>query len=149
MRFMTYVRFYHCRIATGSTARSQMGLDVPRMGYTREWRLNCRTQRKQLAKVPGHIVPKKFALWVDLVTVRDLLPRGPSRIPRHGLKGEWKGYRAIRLNAAYRAIYQNAKAGTIHLVYVEEVQQTMITRKTKGKVGEKSRKVSETLMEGR
>ncbi|MCU0241789.1 MAG: type II toxin-antitoxin system mRNA interferase toxin, RelE/StbE family [Vicinamibacteria bacterium] len=41
----------------------------------------------------------------------------------HGLKGEWKGYRAIRLSVAYRAIYQERQAGAIHLVWVEEVNK--------------------------
>ncbi len=81
------------------------------------------TAEKQLAKVPGHIV-KKFALWVDLVAVEG---RAAARaIPGyrdHVLKGEWRGYRAIRLSAAYRAIYQERQAGTIHLVYVEEVSK--------------------------
>ena len=81
------------------------------------------TAGKQLAKVPGHIV-KKFALWVDLVTVEGLAAaRAIPGYRDHGLKGEWKGYRAIRLSAAYRAIYQERHAGTIHLVYVEEVNK--------------------------
>ena len=81
------------------------------------------TAEKQLAKVPGHIV-KKFALWVDLVTVEGLA--AARTIPGyrdHGLKGEWKGYRAIRLSEAYRAIYQERQTGTIHAVYVEEVNK--------------------------
>jgi hypothetical protein len=41
----------------------------------------------------------------------------------HALKGEWNGYRAIRLSAAYRAIYQERRAGPICLVYVEEVNK--------------------------
>jgi proteic killer suppression protein len=81
------------------------------------------TAEKQLARVPGHIV-KKFALWVDLVSVEGL---GAARtIPGfrdHALKGEWAGYRAIRLSAAYRAIYEERQAGSIHLVYVEEVNK--------------------------
>lgn len=81
------------------------------------------TAEKQLAKVPGHIV-KKFALWVDLVTVEGLAAaRGIPGYRDHVLRGEWKGYRAIRLSAAYRAIYQERQAGTIHLVYVEEVNK--------------------------
>ena len=81
------------------------------------------TAEKQLAKVPGHIV-KKFALWVDLVSVEGLsAARAIPGYRDHVLKGEWKGYRAIRLSAAYRAIYQERQAGTIHLVYVEEVNK--------------------------
>jgi addiction module RelE/StbE family toxin len=81
------------------------------------------TAEKQLAKMPEHIV-KKFALRVDLVSVQGLA--GARAIPGyqdHILKGEWKGYRAIRLSAAYRAIYQERQAGTIQRVYVEEVNK--------------------------
>jgi toxin HigB-1 len=81
------------------------------------------TAEKQLAKIPGHIV-KKFALWVDLVSVEGLA--AARAIPGwrdHALQGEWKGHRAIRLSAAYRAIYQERRAGMIHLVYVEEVNK--------------------------
>jgi mRNA-degrading endonuclease YafQ of YafQ-DinJ toxin-antitoxin module len=62
------------------------------------------TAEKQLVKVPGHIV-KKVALWVDLVSVEGLAAaRAIPGFRDHGLKGEWKGYRAIRLTATYRAI---------------------------------------------
>jgi proteic killer suppression protein len=81
------------------------------------------TAEKQLAKVPGHIV-KKFALWVDLVTVEGLsAARVITGYRDHALKGEWKGYRAIRLSDAYRAIYEEREAGTIRAVYVEEVNK--------------------------
>jgi toxin HigB-1 len=81
------------------------------------------TAEKQLAKIPGHIV-RKFALWVDLVSVEGLATaRAVPGFRDHGLKGEWQGYRAIRLSAAYRAIYQERRAGEIHLVYVEEVNK--------------------------
>jgi hypothetical protein len=39
------------------------------------------------------------------------------------LKGEWKGYRAIRLSEAYRAIYEERDDGTVRTVYVEEVNK--------------------------
>ncbi len=81
------------------------------------------TAERQLAKIPGHIV-RKFALWVDLVSVEGLAAaRVIPGYRDHGLKGEWSGYRAIRLSAAYRAIYQERQAGTIRLVYVEEVNK--------------------------
>lgn len=78
---------------------------------------------KQLRKVPSHIV-RKFALWVDLVTTEGLA--AARTIPGyrdHGLKGVWKGYRAIRLSEAYRAIYQERDDGTVQTVYVEEVNK--------------------------
>jgi len=81
------------------------------------------TAKKQLAKIPVHIV-KKFALWVDLVSLEGLAAaRAIPGYRDHVLKGEWKGYRAIRLSAAYRAIYQERQAGAIRLVYVEEVNK--------------------------
>jgi addiction module RelE/StbE family toxin len=81
------------------------------------------TAEKQLVKILSHIV-KKFALWVDLVSVEGLAAaRAIPGYRDHLLKGEWKGYRAIRLSAAYRAIYQERQAGAIHLVYVEEVNK--------------------------
>lgn len=81
------------------------------------------TAEKQLTKVPGHII-RKFALWVDLVSVEGLAAaRAIPGYRDHSLKGEWIGYRAIRLSAAYRAIYQERQTGTIRLVYVEEVNK--------------------------
>jgi len=84
--------------------------------------LSC-TAEKQLAKMPEYIV-KKFALWVDLVSVDGLATaRAIPGYRDHVLKGKWKGYRAIRLSNAYRAIYQERRAGTIQLVHVEEVNK--------------------------
>jgi proteic killer suppression protein len=81
------------------------------------------TAEKQLRKVPAHIV-KKFALWVDLVTVEGLAAaRAVPGYRDHGLKGDWKGYRAIRLSDAYRAIYEERDDGTVRTVYVEEVNK--------------------------
>jgi addiction module RelE/StbE family toxin len=81
------------------------------------------TAEKQLAKMPEYIV-KKFALWVDLVSVDGLATaRAIPGYRDHVLKGEWKGYRAIRLSNSYRAIYQERQAGSIQMVYVEEVNK--------------------------
>lgn len=81
------------------------------------------TAEKQLRRVPAHIV-KKFALRVDLVTAEGLASaRAIPGYRDHGLKGEWKGYRAIRLSDAYRAIYQERVDGTVETVYVEEVNK--------------------------
>jgi len=81
------------------------------------------TAAKQLRKVPSHIV-KKFALWVDLVTTEGLAAaRAIPGFRDHGLKGDWKGYRAIRLSEAYRAIYEERHDGTVQTVYVEEVNK--------------------------
>jgi proteic killer suppression protein len=94
------------------------------MGYTACVHVDLSsTAEKQLAKIPGHIV-RKFALWVDLVSVEGLAAaRAIPGYRDHVLQGEWKGYRAIRLSAAYRAIYQERQAGTVQLVCVEEVNK--------------------------
>ena len=48
-----------------------------------------KTARKQLTKVPGHIV-RKFALWVDLVRFEGLeAARAVPGFRDHSLKGEW------------------------------------------------------------
>ena len=108
-----------------TSSSSYLGLDRSPAGGTL-WCVRVElssTAEKQLAKIPRHIV-RKFALWVDLVSVEGLAAaRSVPGFRDHGLKGEWQGYRAIRLSAAYRAIYQKRRAGEIHLVYVEEVNK--------------------------
>jgi hypothetical protein len=55
------------------------------------WRVRVElsnTAEKQLARVPGHIV-KKFALWVDLVTVEGLA--AARAIDRHDSRGLRRG----------------------------------------------------------
>ena len=79
--------------------------------------------RKQLAQLPEHIV-KKFALWTDLVEFEGLMAaRSIPGFRDHALKGEWKGFRAVRLNDAYRAIYIVRKDGSIETVFVEQVNK--------------------------
>ena len=41
----------------------------------------------------------------------------------HALNGEWKGYRAIRLSQAYRAIYIIGSDLGVQFVSVEEVHK--------------------------
>lgn len=82
-----------------------------------------RAAKKQLAKVPAHIV-RKFALWVDLVRFEGLeAARAVRGFRDHALKGQWKGYNAIRLSDAYRAIYIVRGQGVVETVYVEEVNK--------------------------
>jgi proteic killer suppression protein len=79
--------------------------------------------RKQLAKVPTYIA-KKFVIWVDLVRVDGLeAARAIPGFRDHALKGEWQGYRAIRLSDAYRAIYIVHENGSVETVRVEEVNK--------------------------
>lgn len=82
-----------------------------------------KTARKQLAKVPEHIV-RKFALWRDLVEGEGMeAARAIPGFGDHALKGEWQGYRAVRLSQAYRAIYMVQADGSIETAYVEEVNK--------------------------
>ena len=79
--------------------------------------------KKQLARVPSHIV-RKFALWADLVRFEGLeAARAIPGFRDHPLKGVWHGYRAVRLSDAYRAIYIVRSDGSIETVYVEEVNK--------------------------
>ena len=79
--------------------------------------------RKQLTRVPSHIA-RKFALWVDLVRVDGLeAARAIPGFRDHALRGEWQGYRAIRLSDAYRAIYTVRDRSSIETVCVEEVNK--------------------------
>lgn len=79
--------------------------------------------RKQLVRVPIHIA-RKFALWVDLVRVDGLeAARAVPGFRDHALKGEWQGYRALRLSDAYRAIYVVRGRAAVQTVCVEEVNK--------------------------
>jgi toxin HigB-1 len=98
--------------------------DSPAWGTTGDVLVELSSKaEKQLAKMPEYIV-KKLAPWVNLVSVDGLATaRVIPGYRDHILKGEWKGYRTIRLSNTYRAIYQERQAGSIQLVYVEEVNK--------------------------
>jgi mRNA-degrading endonuclease YafQ of YafQ-DinJ toxin-antitoxin module len=82
-----------------------------------------KTARKQLAKVPAHIV-RKFALWMDLGQFEGLdAARAIPGFRDHALKGTWQGYRAVRLSDAYRSIYILRSDDSVETVYVEEVNK--------------------------
>lgn len=82
-----------------------------------------KTARRQLAKVPEYIV-RKFALWKDLVEGEGMeAARTIPGFADHALEGEWKGYRAVRLSQAYRAIYIVKADGSVETAYVEEVNK--------------------------
>lgn len=82
-----------------------------------------KTARKQLGKVPAHIV-RKFALWMDLVEFEGLdEARAIPGFRHHALEGAWEGYRSVRLSDAYRAIYILRSDGSVETVYVEEVNK--------------------------
>jgi len=82
-----------------------------------------KTARKQLARVPAHIV-RKFALWSDLVQFEGLdAARAIPGYRDHALKGTWQGYRAVRLSDAYRAIYIVRGQQLVETAFVEEVNK--------------------------
>ncbi len=79
--------------------------------------------RKDLEKLPGYIAIK-LASWADLVKEQGLSQI--RKIPGYHdepLKGKRKGQRSIRLNKAYRAIYEIAADGIIEFIEIIEVNK--------------------------
>ena len=77
--------------------------------------------KDELKKVPTYIA-KKLESWVDAVSHDGLLEvRKINGYHDEPLKGNRAGQRSIRLNRAYRAIYEIRKDGATELVNVEEV----------------------------
>jgi proteic killer suppression protein len=79
--------------------------------------------RKDLRKCPTHIV-RNFMVWVGSVQAIGL--EATRRIPGYHdepLKGQWQGYRSVRLSHAYRAIYLVRDDGTIEFAQVETVNK--------------------------
>ncbi len=78
--------------------------------------------KKQLKKLPIHIVVN-FQNWVEDVEARGI--EEVRKIPGYHdepLKGEYKGFRSIRLSRGYRAYYQII-AGTIKFINVERIDK--------------------------
>jgi proteic killer suppression protein len=79
--------------------------------------------KKDLRRLPAHVV-KKLRLWVAAVETAGL--EEIRKIPGYHdepLKGDREGQRSVRLNLAYRAIYQVKATGEIEFVSVEEVKK--------------------------
>ena len=79
--------------------------------------------RKQLKKVPQHVV-SKLKVWVGAVQQEglDKVRRLPG-FHDEPLQGKRRGQRSIRLSRAYRAIYSRRTDGGIDLVTIEEVNK--------------------------
>ena len=80
-----------------------------------------RRAEKDLERTPRHIV-RTLLEWIDSVAFEGL--EEVRRVPGYHdepLQGIWRGYRSIRLNKAYRAIYRIRTDERIELVYVERV----------------------------
>lgn len=76
--------------------------------------------KKQLKKLPKHIVFKFYA-WAEFLSEVGLLEVRKSKgFHDEPLKGDRKGQRSIRLNKSYRAIYIEIN-GSIELIEVLEV----------------------------
>lgn len=74
---------------------------------------------KNLSSAPLDVL-KRYEKWKDIVTISG--PRGLRNITGfrdEALAGNWKGYRASRLNLQYRVIYKVEKGKV--LVQVENV----------------------------
>ena len=88
------------------------------------WRVELSRQaRKQLGKVPRHIV-ENLAAWVEDVEARGL--EEGRKIPGYHdepLRGHRLGQRSIRLSRAYRAIYVMKSDGEAEFVSVREVSK--------------------------
>lgn len=76
--------------------------------------------KKQLLKVPHHVV-RKLTIWVRAVEISgiDEVRKMPG-FHDEPLRGKRAGQRSIRLNRAYRAIYE-IRRDHISFVSVEEV----------------------------
>lgn len=79
--------------------------------------------KKDLGKVPHYIVIKLYQ-WVESVSHDGLLEvRKITGYHDEPLKGKRKGQRSIRLNKAYRAIYELSTSGQMEIVEVMEVNK--------------------------
>lgn len=79
--------------------------------------------KKDLKTCPPQVV-RKFMGWVGSVQAVGLEEvRKSSGWHDEALKGDWSGYRSIRLNLAYRAIYRITRDGTVELALVEAVNK--------------------------
>jgi len=79
--------------------------------------------KDELKKVPSYIA-RKLGSWMDAVSHDGLFEvRKIKGYHDEPLKGNRIGQRSIRLNIAYRAIYEIKKNGKTELVSVEEVNK--------------------------
>lgn len=78
-----------------------------------------RKVRKELGKLPRHILANLLD-WVEEVEVRGL--EEVRKLPGYHdepLKGDWLGYRSMRLSRSYRAIYRVEEAHIKVIIVVE------------------------------
>ena len=86
-----------------------------------QYRVDLSQLRKQLRKVPTHIVDA-LQTWADKVEVCGMAEvRKIKGYHDEPLKGDRKGQRSVRLSRQWRAIYEEIDQDEIRLVVVEEV----------------------------
>ena len=79
--------------------------------------------KKDLRKVPAYIA-FKLQTWIDGVKNEGILDmRKRPGYHDEPLKGQRQGQRSIRLNKAYRAIYEIDTTDTIHFIEIVEVNK--------------------------
>lgn len=79
--------------------------------------------RKDLRTCPAHIV-RNFMAWVGSVQTAGLeVTRQLPGYHDEPLKGQWQGYRSIRLSKSYRAIYSIRDDGVVEFAHVETVNK--------------------------
>ncbi|MDX1902373.1 MAG: type II toxin-antitoxin system mRNA interferase toxin, RelE/StbE family [Gammaproteobacteria bacterium] len=87
-----------------------------------EVKLSKQTE-KDLKTIPIHIAFKLQA-WIDGIKNEGIIEmRKRPGFHDEPLKGKRKGQRSIRLNKAYRAIYEIGTSGTVHFIEVTEVNK--------------------------
>lgn len=78
---------------------------------------------KQLKILPSNIVAA-FWTWVKTVELDGIRnTRKLSGYHDEPLKGDRKGQRSIRLNKAYRVIYEETSSGNVILIAVQEINK--------------------------
>jgi len=78
---------------------------------------------ESLRKIPSYLVVKLMS-WIELVSNEGL--SRARKIPGYHdepLQGKRSGQRSIRLNKAYRAIYEINEQGEAHFVEIVEVNK--------------------------
>ena len=89
-----------------------------------KWRVYSTKQfEKQLKKIP-HFIKEAVSIWIASVEEEGLPEiRKLKGYHDESLKGERKGQRSVRLNKAYRLIYEKNKEGQIIIVMLLEVHK--------------------------
>lgn len=78
---------------------------------------------KDLSKVP-FFVRNKLIFWISAVErigIHEVRKR--AGLHDEPLRGNRKGYRSIRLNKAYRAIYKEDSNRKLHIIWIMEVNK--------------------------